>query len=398
MTSLFLARRRAEEFAVAVDGGPRNDAPGDEVTRLLEVVGALRTHEPVAPRVDFAADLRVRLMREAETRLDPSSASLLLPARERGPRERRLVAVASAFVLIGGTTTMVAAAQDALPGEALYPVKRGLERAEAGLSFSDAGRGRDLLDQAGDRLREVEDLLATNGVGVAQVPVTLADFSTAAEEGSALMFDAYRDSADPRVVETVRLFAADGIGTLEAIAETAPADAHGELTRAALLLREIDAEAIALCGSCAPGLDEVTVPGIFLARAEVDRALELARSTDLGNDHPVVVSQDTVRRLREALASSTADATGSGTESGTEDDPTAPSATPLPSPTWEAGSWPSLLPGVDVGSADTNEQEGDLVDKTEEELDADLDAGLGGAVETILPDPEDEDTDLGLLD
>ena len=40
---------------------------------------------------------------------------------------------------------MAAAAQSALPGEALYPVKRGIEKAEAGLSLGSAGRGRDLL-------------------------------------------------------------------------------------------------------------------------------------------------------------------------------------------------------------------------------------------------------------
>ena len=56
---------------------------------------------------------------------------------------------------------MAAAAQGALPGEALYPIKRGIEQAQAGLSMTSAGRGRDLLDQADDRLGEVQGLLAS---------------------------------------------------------------------------------------------------------------------------------------------------------------------------------------------------------------------------------------------
>ena len=111
--------------------------------------------------------------------LVPSSAPLTLPVRQRGPRERRLVAAASVVVLFGGTASMAAAAQQALPGEALYPIKRGLEQAEAGLSVSTAGKGQDLLRQANDRLGEVEDLLATGSLTAApQVPGTLEDFTS----------------------------------------------------------------------------------------------------------------------------------------------------------------------------------------------------------------------------
>ena len=73
MTSLFTARRRAEEFAAAVDGGARSvGAHRAEVAELVGVVTALRSHQDAAPRPEFVGDLRARLMTEAGTVLpDP---------------------------------------------------------------------------------------------------------------------------------------------------------------------------------------------------------------------------------------------------------------------------------------------------------------------------------------
>lgn len=380
MTSLFQARRRVEEFASAVDGGSRGTAVlSDEVVGLLEVVGSLRDQAPVAPRAEFAADLRSRLMLEAEAALDPVSATLLLPTRQRGRRERRLVAAASAFVLLGGTTTMAAAAQSALPGEVLYPIKRGIERASVQLNFTTSGKGQDLLRQAADRLVEVEGLVATGDARSApQVPATLEAFSAAADEGSSLLFDSFLEDGDPEDVVTVRTFAAEGILTLRDLAESIPAEAQDELTSAALLLREIDREAAGLCSTCAPGLPVVEIPGIFLARAEVDRAFALAAVHGLDNDHPVQVPKAAVDSLRTPT---TVDA---GTTAETELDGATPS-TPLPSPTVAPEPWPSLLTDAEKDP----DPDGGLVDG----FGSDLNTGLGTAVETLLPA-----TDEDLLD
>ena len=172
MTSLLRSRQRAQELDARVEGrvAGRVDGaarPDDEMDRLVGVVATLRrtaAEDPAIPREAFAADLRARLMTEAAHALTPQAASLRLPARPRTStrRDRRLVAVATATILLGGTAGMAAAAEHALPGEALYPVKRGIERVETRLSGSDAGRGRDLLDQASGRLAEVRGLLDEN--------------------------------------------------------------------------------------------------------------------------------------------------------------------------------------------------------------------------------------------
>ena len=203
MTTLFRSRR-AEEFAARVDGPGTPRAATDPGTeRLVGVAELLRVRGAgdlaATPREAFAAELRERLMAEAATVLTPQHAALALPARTRGKRERRLVAVASAAVLLGGTAGMATAAQNAMPGEALYPVKRGIEKAEAGLSLGSAARGRDLLHQATGRLGEADGLVGRDpSTATLQVPGTISTFTAQATRGSDLLMAAYADERRPR--------------------------------------------------------------------------------------------------------------------------------------------------------------------------------------------------------
>ncbi len=375
MTALFSTRRRAEEFAAAVDG--RDSNPTGELRDLVGVASALRSYDSLAqarPRDDFASDLRARLMAEAEHVLVPSSAPLTLPVRQRGPRERRLAAAASVVVLVGGTAGMAAAAQQALPGEALYPIKRGLEHAEAGLSLSTAGKGQDLLNQANDRLGEVETLLSSGSLtATPQIPGTLEDFTRQAQQGSDLLMASFEETQDPQTIVSVREFTAHGITLLQDLARTAPPEAQDELAAAALALGDIDRNASDLCGSCAGDLPALEVPGIFLAAAEVDRALQVVdgRFLELDNSHPFIVDRR-VRAASEDLA-----------------DTAVPSESPSPtaSPT---GSGSEVLPGdTEVASGDQ-----DVVKKTKKTVDdtvGQITDGLSGVVSTILPDPLDLD-------
>jgi len=373
MTALFSTRRRAEAFAAAVDG--RDTVLTEELRELVGVTTALRTHDSLLdarPREDFASDLRSRLMAEAERVLVPSSAPLTLPVRQRGPRERRLVAAASVVVLFGGTASMAAAAQQALPGEALYPIKRGIEHAEAGLSVSTAGKGQDLLKQATDRLGEVEDLLTAGSLTASpQVPGTLQDFTEQAQEGSGLLMASFEETQDPQTIVSVREFTAHGITLLQDLARTAPPEAQDELASAALALGEIDREASALCGSCAADLPALEVPGIFLAAAEVDRALALTdrRFLELDNSHPFIVDKRSAKS-DDTLAAADAPQDGSASVSPEAPSDAQPSAGPLPGDT-------------DVARGDKD------VKKAVDDTVGQITDGLSGVVQTVLPDPLD---------
>ena len=371
MTAVFRAHRRAEEFDAVVDGRLAADDGRAELRELAGIVTVLRGQEPVAPSADFTVALRTRLMAEAETVLSPSHASLRLPARRRGSRERRLVAAASAVVLFGGTASMAVAAQHALPGEALYPIKRGIEHAQAGLSTSPAGKGRDLLHQADDRLAEVQGLLADgSGNGTPQIPGTIDDFTAQAQEGAGLLLTSFQDSRDPATVVAVRIFAAHSITALQEMARTAPPDAQDELAAAATALSDIDARARDLCDTCASNLPDLDVPSMFLAASEVDRALRAIHVDGLDNSHPVPIDKGA---LKAPLA-------GSGPTA-----PSSPSASPSPSgvlPGTAPGTGPTSLlpklPGTDE-QAKKGSVDGTVSGITD---------GLSGVVETLLPDPD----------
>lgn len=383
MTSLFSTRRRAEEFDAAVTAGPgsHRTRPGDEqlelhpdLVPLVGLASALRDTTEVAPRDEFVADLRARLLLAADEAL-VAGDRLALPTR-RSPRERRLVAAASVAVVLAGTTGVAAAAQEALPGDALYPVKRSLEWAEAGLSTSEAAKGKDLLHQAGARLGEVDGLLAVGaGPALPQVPGTLEDFTRSAREGSDLLLGSYREGGDGSDVATVREFTAESIVTLQQLARTAPPEAQDELVTAALTLRDIDQEAVSLCATCASDLPDLQVPGIFLAASEVERRLLGLEAGQLDNSHPVVVPVQP-------------DSAQAGTDAGRGPDGSA--TEPVPSDADPVTDPPKVLPEESPAPGEGAAAEaGKGAKKKVDDTVGEVTEPLPDPVKTLLPDPAD---------
>lgn len=261
MTPLFTARRAAEEFAGVIEGS-RSDV-ADRYSSLTATIELLREQPAVEPRADFAADLRSRLMLAADTLLATVPHSIDAAAREglvvpMPTRRQRLGTVAAAaFVVVGGTTSMAVAAQGALPGDVLYPVKRGIESAQSQLSTSDAGRGTAILGQASTRLDEVRSLNADNA-DTGQIEATLAAFEASANDGADLLFASYQTDGRSSDISTVREFAASNMESLSALADTAPASTQGSFASAAETLTQIDTMARVLCGTC--GTDELGLP------------------------------------------------------------------------------------------------------------------------------------------
>jgi hypothetical protein len=365
-----------------------------EIDRLVGVVTAMRRevteNEWATPREDFVLDLRERLMTEAESLLTPQKAALTLRPRTRGKRERRLVAVATAAVVFAGTAGMAAAAQHALPGQALYPIKRGIESAQVDLSTSPTSRGNQLLDQARDRLVEVQGLVAAGpATGTSQIPGTLDDFTEQARQGADLLLGSYSDTKDPQAVAHVREFAARDLTILEGLAQTAPPQAQAALSDAATALAAIDSRASEACPACS-NLPALQVPKSFVVTSDVDRALRGVSSAHLNNSHPVVAQRDAV---------SQADRQGGSLKLSTPRS----RGTPLAGPSSGAGTGsttgsgsgttgtldglvknlPSLgAPGTKTGTSNGSGSGSG----TSSGGSGGLGTGLGGAVETLLPD------------
>jgi hypothetical protein len=297
MTPLFPARRAAEEFEQAL-GGTAPTAVQGRYADLLETVEVLRAQPEVLPRQEFVDDLRSRLMTAAETELDadPAVVRRLQPTRPT-TRRRRLGTVAASLVIVGGSAGMAAAASGALPGEPLYPIKRGLEEAGVAVRLGEANKGEALLDQAATRLREVRELQAQGSPDTDQVARTLAAFQDAADDGSQKLFASYEDGGETEDITTVRDFTAEEMTEVAALARSAAPELDALLVDAADTLADIDQQARALCGSCgddaplqpptalASGAGAATVDNLLarpVAQARTDlAAVEAARAAQL---------------------------------------------------------------------------------------------------------------------
>lgn len=287
------ARRRADRFDALV-GDPTATADDARTAELLELVGALRSVPAPAPRPDFAASLREQLMAEADTVLLPRDRSvdarLTLPAArtQRTRRDRRLAVAAGTLAVVGATTSMAMAAQTALPGDALYPVKRALEDARTGVSVGEGAKGSTLLASASGRLDELAELARRDTPeSSAAVPVTLEAFAEQAAEAAALLVESYEQSGEADAIATLRDFTAQSMGELSALEALLPASAREALREAAQLLAEIDATAAALCPTCGgSGVTEVPLSLLGAVDGQFRDLMAPVRATDGTRSRP----------------------------------------------------------------------------------------------------------------
>lgn len=279
MTVPFSARRRAEEFD-ALLGGASSTSHRPALTErdaarfadLLAVVDDLRAIPGPEPRPEFTASLRARLMTEADTVLAQQSATvraeqarLVLPPRPR-TRDRRLATLLGGAALVGATTSMAVAAQTALPGDSLYPVKRVIEDARTQLASDDADRGALLLASARDRLDEVDGLTRSSSpVREAAVADTLVAFDEQATEAAEVLLGSYAESGDEQVVESLRDFTGTSMDRLSALEGDIPDSARDELVAAGRQVAAIDARAATACPTCGGGA--AALPPFLLSAA-----------------------------------------------------------------------------------------------------------------------------------
>lgn len=279
MSSLHPARRSAERFNSLLDN-ERESTSDVRHAHLLGLVNSLQTLPRVDARPAFVSDLRGQLMVAAETELVPSDAAnalrladrLTVPTR-RTPRERRIAAAIGGFALVGATTSMAVAAQGALPGDVLYPLKRAIENAEAGFSVSDGAKGNTILANASGRLDEVSALARQSDVDAEAVTTTLNEFAQQATQASELLLADYQVTGSESSINELRDFTAASIQELAALEAIIPTGAEAALLEAAHTLFEIDSVAGNLCPLCeSPGIVEIPVPLLASGDIAMDQA------------------------------------------------------------------------------------------------------------------------------
>ncbi|GAA2469252.1 DUF5667 domain-containing protein [Streptomyces mauvecolor] len=217
------AHRRANAFAQALEEASAADqetpesGPADqaETGRLSTLAGGLG--ELPKPEMDpqVKVEQRALLMAEMERMFagggaaDPQvpeqrtgrGAHRATSLRKLRPRSRWSKGIAagglSIGVAAGAFSGVAAASSDALPGDSLYGLKRGMEDLKLNLADDDASRGELYLDQASTRLSEARRLMERGRAGdldheqLGEVRRALSGMEHDASEGHRLLHQAY---------------------------------------------------------------------------------------------------------------------------------------------------------------------------------------------------------------
>ncbi|MGW7577396.1 DUF5667 domain-containing protein [Streptomyces sp. NPDC054765] len=234
--------RRANAFAQALEEQVLEGAAAEEQVdnpaqapgeaRLLAVADGLGN----LPRPEMAAEVktvqRAQLLAAMESAFAegaPSDGARVPEQREHKgahratksmgrlrPRSRLSKGLAAGGLTVGvaaGAFTGVAAASsDALPGDSLYGLKRGMEDLRLGMADDDSDRGRLYLDQAAIRMMEARRLMERARVAdldheaLGEVRKALAGVTHDAGEGHRLLHQAYERDGSLGPIQALNSF------------------------------------------------------------------------------------------------------------------------------------------------------------------------------------------------
>jgi hypothetical protein len=167
-----------------------------------------------------------------------------------GARGRLVVAAVAVLALVGSLAGMsVLLSRDALPGDALYGVKRTAEAASLGLTFGDEPKALKHLEFAASRVSEIETL-ARRYPDPADAPVggyltAFTDFDNDAIAGSRQLVT-LATNTDGRLLESLRDWSAQQASRLERVAAHLPQAARNRENASDALLDRVTARADAL--------------------------------------------------------------------------------------------------------------------------------------------------------
>jgi Domain of unknown function (DUF5667) len=168
----------------------------------------------------------------------------------RGARGRFAVAAIALLALVFSLAGMsLLLARDALPGDALYGIKRTAEAASLGLTFGDESKALKHLEFASARVTEIETL-AQRYANPADAPVggyltALSDFDNDAAAGSRQLI-ALATRNDGRQLESLRAWAGQQNDRLGVVTGRLPGAARNRQGTSLALLSKIETRADAL--------------------------------------------------------------------------------------------------------------------------------------------------------
>ncbi|MEU4180683.1 DUF5667 domain-containing protein [Streptomyces sp. NPDC026589] len=249
------AHRRANAFAQALEEATPQGAaavqpaePADQADRepLLALANGLG--ELPKPQLDPEVKMvqRAQLVAAMETMFAEGGASTgptvpvqrgkgahrASPLRKLRPRSRWAKGLTAGGLTVGVAAGafggVAAASSDALPGDSLYGLKRGMEDISLGMAKGDADRGEVYLDQASTRLSEARRLMERGRSGaldhesLGAVRRALNGMSHDASEGHRLLHSAYQRDGAIGPIQTLDTFSRSHRDTWSSLRDRLP--------------------------------------------------------------------------------------------------------------------------------------------------------------------------------
>ncbi|MFE4976884.1 DUF5667 domain-containing protein [Kitasatospora sp. NPDC056651] len=266
MTANVLEHRRAKAFAEALEAHQAEQrataTAGSDNTAATEagsaaMAGLVGLTDALGALPGPALDREVRTVQRAQLMAAFEQAfaggtGAAVPRQRRhrairtAPRGRwsRRFAIGGlvAGLAVGSLAGAAAASSNALPGDSLYGLKRGLEGLRLDFAGSDSERGELLLDSAATRLGEAKALVGRTGPAgalsdttVEQVRRALDDMHADALKGRELLRSVYRSNGSLDPMRALAGFAHDEDGRWSELQGRLPA----QLTRQAHLVNQL---------------------------------------------------------------------------------------------------------------------------------------------------------------
>ncbi|MGW7679407.1 DUF5667 domain-containing protein [Kribbella sp. NPDC054772] len=169
------------------------------------------------------------------------------------------MASTAALVLLGGGIGSAAAAQQAMPGDTLYGMKRSIENVSTNVSVGDDSRGRRDLEHAMTRLSEVQEL-AGNGGSVGTINATLDDFSAQSRKGVSRLVASYQQDGDETSITAITAFITSARQALVGLAPKLPPESLKSGVEALATIEQLAQHTSAACPKCAAPKPGATTP------------------------------------------------------------------------------------------------------------------------------------------
>ena len=206
----------------------------------------------VEPRPEFRSSLRTSLVMEASTALVPDPNQPVPPVSTSRVLPRRRMVIATALVATSlGLGGMASASASALPGEALYPIKRATEQVELTFHRDLADRGAFQLELAERRLREARELSERGDADLAAESVR--EFEETAAAGTADLMTSFREDDTRAGLVVLNRFTTRTEVLLSTLAAQLPPEATAAVDDARESLATIADRSEQMCPTCDAG-------------------------------------------------------------------------------------------------------------------------------------------------